>query len=47
MVDDTTDISNVERMSLCLKYVKDDLTLSEIFLGFIETPSTTGENMYK
>ena len=47
MVDDTTDISNVEQMSLCLRYVKDDLTVSEIFLGFIETPSTTGENMYK
>ena len=47
MVDDTTDISNVEQMSLCLRYVKDDLTVSEIFLGFIETPSTTEENMYK
>ncbi|KAI6660625.1 Zinc finger MYM-type protein 1-like [Oopsacas minuta] len=47
MVDDTTDISNVEQMSLCLRYVKDDLTVSEIFLGFIETPSTTRQNMYK
>ena len=47
MVDDTTDISNVEQMSLCLRYVKEDLTVSEIFLGFIETASTTAENMYK
>ena len=47
MVDDTRDVSNLEQMSLCLRYMKHDFTVSETFLGFIDTPSTTGECMYK
>ena len=47
MVDDTIDISNKEQMSLCIRYVKDDFTVVETFLGFIETPSTTGKSLYK
>ena len=43
MVDDTTDVSNLEQMSLCLRYMKSDFSVSETFLGFIETPTTTGE----
>ena len=45
--DDTTDVSNLEQMSLCLRYMKSDFSVSETFGGFIETPSTTGESMYK
>ena len=47
MVDDTTNVSNLEQMSLCLKYMKSDFSVSETFWGFIETPTTTGESMYK
>ena len=47
MVDDTRDVSDLEQMSLCLRYINSDFTVSETFLGFIDTPSTTEESMYK
>ena len=43
MVDDTRDVSDLEQMSLCLRYINSDFTVSETFLGFIDTPSTTEE----
>ena len=46
MVDDTRDVSNLEQMSLCLRYINSDFTVSETFLGSIDTPSTTGERVH-
>lgn len=46
IVDETEDISRVEQVSLCIRYCKVDkcdVTVQERFLGFLETPSTTGE----
>lgn len=37
MIDEISDISRLEQVSTALKYVTDDLTIREVFLGFYET----------
>ena len=37
MVDEGTDISNLEQLSFCARTVDDDISVDEDFLGFYET----------
>ena len=46
IVDETTDISNVEQMSICLRYISTDLKLQECFLQFVPMQATTSESIY-
>ncbi len=41
IVDDTADIAKHESVSICLRYVDDDLAIHEKFMGFIRTSTTT------
>ena len=41
MVDETTDLSNVEQLVMCLRYVDDDLDVYEEFVGLHSLESTT------
>ena len=43
MVDGTQDISRNEQLSICIRYVDQDLNSVEQFVGLYEPPSTTGE----
>lgn len=45
IMDETTDISTKEQVSICLRYLKDCLTPVETFIGLYEVTSTTGENL--
>ena len=45
IVDESTDISGLEQVSICMRYVDADLWPQEVFLGLIETCSTTGETL--
>lgn len=46
IIDETTDISRLEQVSICLRYVYQGIT-KETFVGFYETASTDGESLYK
>ena len=46
IVDETSDISRVEQVSLCLRYVFNGET-KETFAGFYPTASTEGEVLYE
>ena len=39
MCDEYTDISNKEQLTFCMRWVNDDLQVSEKFLGFYEIPN--------
>ena len=41
IVDETTDVSTKEQVSICLRWVSEDLMPCEDFLGLYETSSTT------
>lgn len=45
IVDETTDVSTKEQVSICLRWVSEDLMPCEDFLGLYETSSTTGETL--
>jgi len=49
LVDETTDISRIEQMSLCIRYVDEDpehqFMLREDFLKFVSVENTTGKNI--
>ena len=45
IVDETTDISRKEQVSICLRYVDSAFTVHESFVGFFETESTTAEHL--
>jgi len=45
IVDGTRDVSGIEQESICIRYVKDDLIPTEVFLGFYEASKTTGESL--
>jgi hypothetical protein len=47
VMDETTDASCKEQVSVCLRYVSDDLQVHEIFTGFYETPDTTASTMFE
>ena len=43
MVDETTDLGRHEQVSICIRFIDDNLTIKENFLGFFKTDSTTAE----
>ena len=43
MVDETTDNTQREQLSICVRYVTDNLTAEELFVGLYHAESTTGE----
>jgi hypothetical protein len=43
MVDETTDISTKEQVSICVRMLKSDMQPTELFLGLYEVSSTTGK----
>jgi len=45
IVDETTDVSTKEQVSMCLRYLESDLNISEKFLGMYKVSSTTGETL--
>ena len=45
MVDETSDISNTEQLVFCLRYVDEDLTTHEEFIGLYDMDCTTAENI--
>jgi hypothetical protein len=40
VMDESTDVSVKEQVSVCFRYVSPDLEVHETFVGFYETPST-------
>lgn len=46
VMDETSDISRTEEVSLCLRYVINGET-KENFVGFFATASTEGEDLYE
>lgn len=47
IVDETSDISQHEQVSICFRYVSDGFQINEMFFGFYETESTTAETLFK
>lgn len=49
LVDETTDVSRIEQMSFCVRYVDEDpehkFILREDFLKFVPVKNTTGKNL--
>jgi len=45
IVDETTDVSTKEQVSMCLRYLESDLNVSKKFLGMYKVSSTTGETL--
>ena len=43
MVDETQDVENMEQISLCIRFIAPDQSPRELFVGFVEASSTTGE----
>ena len=43
MADETTDASRTTQLSLCVRYVDEELAVHERFLGLYSTDSTTAE----
>ncbi|VEN39225.1 unnamed protein product [Callosobruchus maculatus] len=46
MVDETSDISRLEQVSLCLRHVDEKLNVTEDFVGFYETKNTKSETLF-
>ena len=46
MVDETTDVSNVEQVVVCLRWVSETLRVQEDFVGLYEVASTGAETIY-
>ena len=47
MVDEGTNISNLEQLSFCARTVDDDLNVDEDFLGFNKTDNVKSEAVVK
>ncbi|XP_035714900.1 zinc finger MYM-type protein 1 [Folsomia candida] len=47
IVDETTDVSTNEQVSICIRIVNDNLAPEEYFLGLYKTNSTTGESIFE
>lgn len=48
LVDETTDVSVIEQLTLCIRYLSgsgENICMNESFLKFIEVQSLTGENL--
>ena len=46
IADETMDISRLEQMSLCVRYVTNDFVINERFVGFRSTATTDGATLY-
>ena len=46
IIDETTDIKNTEQTSNSIRYVDSEFIPIEVFVGFVETPSTSGIALY-
>lgn len=46
IIDETTDLSTKEQVSVCFRYVNASFEIEETFLGFYETPSTTASSLF-
>lgn len=46
MIDETSDISRLEQVSVCLRIVHSDLSVEEIFTGFYSTDNTKSETLF-
>ena len=46
IADETMDISRLEQMSLCVRYVTNDFIINERFLGFWSTATTDGATLF-
>ena len=44
-MDETTDVSRVEQVSLVLRTISEDLTVSELFVGLYDTTTTEAEHL--
>lgn len=47
MIDETSDIARLEQVSICVRIVSEDLSVKEIFMGFVNTESTKAETLFK
>ena len=47
IVDGTTDISGMEQMSICIRYVQDNLIPEELFFGLYDAPAADSETIVK
>ena len=45
MVDETTDISNIEQLVFCIRFVDDDLHCHEEFIGLHSMENTSAETI--
>ena len=45
IVDETTDASHKEQVSICVRFVTERLTTEELFLGLYSTETTTGNTL--
>lgn len=45
IVDETSDVSRLEQVSICFRITFPDLTIHEIFMGFYETSNTKSETL--
>ena len=46
MVDETTDVSNIEQVVICLRWVNENFEIQEEFVGLYEVASIGAENIY-
>jgi len=46
MVDGTVDVSSIDQFSFCVRYVTASYRINEKFLGFWDSPVSTGEALY-
>ena len=47
MIDETSDITKTEQVSICIRFVNDDDNIQETFLGFYDTASTSAEALFE
>ena len=47
MADETADITVKEQVSICIRFVNDNLETEEYFLGFYETSKTSAETLFR
>ena len=46
IADETMDISKLEQMSVCVRYVTDNFNIHERFIGFCSTATTDGATLH-
>lgn len=47
IMDETSDVSRFEQVSICIRIVSENLTIQEIFIGFYKTDDTKSEILFK